>query len=70
VVQDTGFSEVLPTGSGLLGFNTVEEAVDAIHEVERDYERHSAAARQIAETYFDSDKVLTRLVEIAMTGDE
>jgi hypothetical protein len=70
VVQDTGFSAVLPTGSGLLGFSTVEEAVDAIHAVERDYERHSSAARQIAEAYFDSDKVLTRLVEIAMTGDE
>ena len=32
----------------------------AIREVERNYDRHSRAARAIAEEYFDSDKVLTR----------
>ena len=68
VVQDTGFSDVLPVGEGILPFTTPDEAVAGINAVERDYERHSRAARAIAEEWFDSDKVLTRLVEEAMDG--
>jgi hypothetical protein len=66
VVEDTGFSKVLPTGEGLLSFRTPEESADAIHRVEGDYRRHAKAAREIAEEYFDSDRVLTRLVEQAI----
>jgi len=65
VVQDTGFRAVLPVGEGLLSFTTVTEAAEAIREVESDYARHSRAAREIAEAYFDSGKVLTSLVEQA-----
>ena len=68
VVQDTGFGPVLPCGEGILAFRTFEEAVDAIRRVEDDYQRHAVAARSIAETYFDSDKVLSRLVAVAMNG--
>ena len=63
VVQDTGFSSVLPVGEGILSFTTIEEAVTAIQEVEVNYEHHSKAARAIAETYFDSNKVLSQLIE-------
>ncbi len=66
VVQDTGFSSVLPVGEGLLAFRTVEEAADAVREVVAHYGRHSQAARAIAGDYFDSDKVLTSLVERAL----
>lgn len=69
VVQDTGFGAVLPVGEGLLSFTTVEEAVAAIKEVEANYARHSKAARAIADEYFDSDKVLNRLVEEALSSD-
>jgi hypothetical protein len=69
VVQDTGFSRVIPTGTGVLTFNTLEEATAAVAEVEAHYDRHSRAAREIATTYFDSDKVLVDLVEHAMTAD-
>src|SRR4029450_12896553 len=34
VGQDTGFSEILPTGAGILSFRTPEEAVAAIREVD------------------------------------
>jgi len=57
-VQDTGFSESLPCGEGLLAFTTLDEAAAAIENVQRDYAHHCKAARQIAEAYFDSDKVL------------
>ena len=63
VVQDTKFSIVLPVGEGLLPFTTMEEAVGALHEAESNYARHSKAASDIAEEYFDSDKVLSQLIE-------
>jgi hypothetical protein len=69
VVQDTGFSRVIPTGTGVLAFNTLEEATAAVTEVEAHYDRHAKAAREIAAMYFDSDKVLVDLVEHAMTAD-
>lgn len=62
VVQDTGFDAVLPVGEGILQFNTLEEAAMGIQEVEGNYARHAKAARSIAEEYFDSDKVLNRLI--------
>jgi hypothetical protein len=63
VMQETGFSDVLPTGEGLFAFTTEEEAIAAIREIESDYPRHSAAARAIAEQFFDSDRVLQRLID-------
>ena len=62
VAQETGFSRLLPTGEGLFAFETVEDALEAIEELNRDYPRHSRAARAIAEEHFDSDKVLSRLL--------
>jgi hypothetical protein len=66
VVQDTGFANALPVGEGILVFADMEGAVDAIRRVEADYERHSSAARAIAEEYFDSRGVLTRLIDDAL----
>ena len=65
VVQDTGFSRVLPCGEGLVPFRTPSEAADGIRDVMANYERHSNAARAIAEEYFASDTVLGRLIEDA-----
>jgi len=62
VVEDTGFSAVLPTGEGILAFNTQDEAVAAIQEVNRNYAKHAENARALAKEYFDSEKVLTRLI--------
>ena len=64
VVQDTGFNKVLPTGAGILSFQTMAQAIRAIQEVEAALPaHHSLAARKIAEDYFDSDRVLKRLIE-------
>ncbi|HXV28425.1 MAG TPA: hypothetical protein VD913_05610 [bacterium] len=68
VVQDTGFGKVLPVGKGILAFTTLEQARHTIEEVNRNYKLHAKAAREIAEAYFDSDKVLGQLVEKAMTA--
>lgn len=69
VVQDTGFSSVLPVGEGILSFDDPFGAAAALEEVERDYARHARAAREIACEYFDSDKVLTRLIDEATTAN-
>jgi hypothetical protein len=61
VTQETGFSAYVPTGRGLFAFATVEEAAAALEEVNCDYALHCRAAREVAVTSFDSDKVLGEL---------
>jgi hypothetical protein len=63
LAQDTGFDDRLPTGAGLFAFRTTDDAVGSIEELRKDYGRHSRAARAIAEEHFDSDRVLTTLLE-------
>ena len=63
LAQDTGFSTVLPTGEGLLRFGNDTEAVAGIDAIDADYPSHREAARALAELYFDSDRVLTRLLD-------
>jgi hypothetical protein len=63
VTQDTGFGAHLPVGEGLLAFRDADEAVDAISRVEADHPRHAHAARAIVEEHFDSDRVLTGLLD-------
>jgi hypothetical protein len=62
VVQDTGFDGLVPTGEGIVGFTTLEEAVEGLRAVEADYSRHARAAADIAAEYFDSGKVLRRIL--------
>ena len=62
VTQDTGFASSLPTGRGLLGFSTLDEATAAVEAISSDYERHSAAARMIAAECFDHSVVLPSLL--------
>ncbi|MFC1971402.1 glycosyltransferase [Chloroflexota bacterium] len=66
IVQDTSFPNIIPSGQGILPFRSMEEAAASIDEAETNYERHAKAARAIAEEYFDSNKVLTNLIESAM----
>jgi hypothetical protein len=63
LVQDTGFSRNYPVGEGPVAFRTMEEAVVSAERIARDYAEHGRAARAIAEAYFDSDRVLGRLLE-------
>ena len=65
VVQETGWSDHLPAGQGLLPFSTIEEAADAVERVERDYAAHAARAREIAVECFDAARVLPALLERA-----
>jgi hypothetical protein len=68
VVQDTGFSEFIPSNEGLMAFQCMEEAVDAVAAVESNYSHHQKCARNIAESYFASDNVLSQLLSRAGLG--
>lgn len=63
VTQETGFSNVLPTGAGLFGFSTMDETLAAIESINSDYPRHARAAEEIARDCFNSDAVLGALLE-------
>lgn len=62
VVQDTGWSDILPSGQGVLAFSTPDQALEALQRVERDWPLHSAAARRFVHDHFAAEKVLTSLL--------
>ncbi len=63
VAQDTGFSRFIPVGQGLFAFDDVGGAAEAFAAIREQPDRHARAAREIACEYFDSDRVLSRLLE-------
>jgi hypothetical protein len=69
VVQDTGFGCALPKGEGILSFSTTDEAQAAVESIVAAPHRHAQAAREIAREYFDAKKVLSRLIELAMSHE-
>jgi hypothetical protein len=70
VVQNTGPSPYLDVGRGLLRFSTLEEAAEALSEVQSNYAAHCAAARELAEAHFDARKVTAEILEAALgAGD-
>jgi hypothetical protein len=70
LVQDTGFSRNYPVGEGLLAFSSMDEAVAGAERITAAYESHCRAARDLAERFFDSDKVLGRFLEDVGVGVE
>jgi hypothetical protein len=65
ITQETGFSKFLPTGKGLFGFDTINDVLAAVDAIESDYEGHCRAAREIAEDFFDAERVIGSLMERA-----
>jgi hypothetical protein len=63
ITQDTGFGCVLPIGSGLFAFNTLEDILAAFDAIRSDYGKHSRAALAIAEQYFRAETVLAKLLD-------
>jgi hypothetical protein len=65
LVQDTGWTAHVPTGTGVIGFSTPEEAIDGLDRIDSDYPRHARRAAEIAHECFDASRVLPRLLETA-----
>lgn len=62
ISQDTGFSNVLPTGRGLYGFTRMDEVLAAIDRINADYAGECAAARALAEEYLEAKRVAGRML--------
>jgi hypothetical protein len=65
IVEYTGPSNYLPDGEGLFRFRNINQAAAMLEAAESEYERHSRAARKLAEEYFDARKVVARVLEQA-----
>lgn len=63
VVQDTKWSRFVPSGLGVIAFDTMEQCVDALNRVARDLDRHRAAAYDVAREYLAADRVLPPMIE-------
>lgn len=63
VVQETGWTEWLPEGEGLLAFSTLDEAAAAIEVVRADPARHALAARKIVEEHFAAAAVCQAILD-------
>jgi len=66
VTQETGFSDALgrPEG-GVIGFSSVEEAVEGLRRVRADYAYHSRMAGEVAREWFEGTTVIRSLLERA-----
>jgi hypothetical protein len=62
LAEDTGFSDHLPTGRGLIAFNNLEEALAGVAEIDGNYPLHMRAARELAEEYLNSRKWLPSML--------
>jgi hypothetical protein len=63
LAQDTGIRGLLPCGEGLVTFTTLDEAAAGAEEIVGAYERHSRAARELAEEHLAAGRALPRLLD-------
>lgn len=66
LLQDTGLSDWLPVGEGVITFQDPPGALAGLEQINGAYEKHRQAARKLAETQFAAGKVLTGLLEQSM----
>jgi hypothetical protein len=62
IVQDTGFTDFLEAGNGLLAFTNLREAIGCMEKVNKDYSYQCTQARRIVEENFEGTKVLNHLL--------
>jgi hypothetical protein len=65
ITQETGFTKNYGGEAGLLAFRSLGEIAEAVEMINRDYAKHSDAARQIAREIFEAEKVLKSLLDRA-----
>ena len=63
VVQETGWSKFIPSGRGLMAFDTLEQAAAGLSAAARDPQSHRAAAYEIAREYLAPDRVLPPMID-------
>jgi hypothetical protein len=63
VTEETEWSKYIPTGDGLFSFSSIDSAIAAVKQIHSNVAYHSKMAKEIAAEYFDSNKVLTKMLE-------
>jgi hypothetical protein len=63
LVQSTGFERHLPTGTGVVCFDDVEQAAAGAADIAGKYSAHSRAAREFAAAYLDYRRVLPDMLD-------
>jgi hypothetical protein len=69
VLQDTGFSDWLPTGRGIVAFTSTRDAADCLERVAEEYPEHCRAAVEVVTQVFNYDVVLPQLLEHALEAN-
>jgi hypothetical protein len=70
LVQDTGFSGILPCGRGLWAYSDADSALEGLRQVEANYQQHCRAARELATECFDSRTVLASLLKRSVDAQQ
>lgn len=63
LLQETGWSQWLPEGKGLVAFRSADEAVEKAREIEANYGAHAKAAGEVAEEYLAEAKAIPRALQ-------
>lgn len=63
ITQETQWSKYIPSGNGLFAFTDVDSALEAISLVNSDIKKQSKAAKDVAFEYFNSNTILSKLLE-------
>ncbi|GEO11779.1 glycosyltransferase [Segetibacter aerophilus] len=63
ITEETGWSKYIPSGNGVIAFDNISSAIEALKEINSNLPYHSKQAEQIARAYFSSDVVLLRMLE-------
>jgi hypothetical protein len=63
LAEDTAFTDHIPAGAGLVAFNSMDEAVAGVAEIDRRYEYHCRAARELAIEFFNSSRCLPAMID-------
>ena len=58
LLQETGWSQWLPEGQGLVAFRTAEEAAEKVREIETDHDRHARAAEAVAREHLAAEQAI------------
>jgi hypothetical protein len=66
LIEDTGLSDWLAVGEGVVTFSNPVEAVTGIESINAKHARHRTAARRLAAEVFSTDKVLASLLVESM----
>jgi hypothetical protein len=62
VVQETAWSQYIPSGNGIIAFNTLEEAAEGLKRIAAEPSKNQRAAYDIAREYFAPDRVINKML--------